>query len=66
MESEPFELNQNDGLEFGIDIMDENGACKVSACFLPVVFLFSPSFLFFLLLCSVAVSELQYDAHVKR
>ncbi|KAG0286034.1 hypothetical protein BGZ97_007576, partial [Linnemannia gamsii] len=25
-ESEPFELNQNDGLEFGIDIMDENGA----------------------------------------
>jgi pSer/pThr/pTyr-binding forkhead associated (FHA) protein len=28
-ESEPFELNQNDGLEFGIDIMDENGACKL-------------------------------------
>ncbi|KAG9326545.1 hypothetical protein KVV02_001472 [Mortierella alpina] len=27
-ESEPFELNQNDNLEFGIDIMDENGACK--------------------------------------
>lgn len=25
-ESEPFELNQNDSLEFGIDIMDENGA----------------------------------------
>ncbi|CAO3567390.1 unnamed protein product [Mortierella alpina] len=25
-ESEPFELNQNDNLEFGIDIMDENGA----------------------------------------
>ncbi|KAI8362257.1 hypothetical protein B0O80DRAFT_421807 [Mortierella sp. GBAus27b] len=25
-ESEPFELNQSDGLEFGIDIMDENGA----------------------------------------
>ncbi|KAF9351171.1 hypothetical protein BGX26_010759 [Mortierella sp. AD094] len=27
-ESEPFELNQNDSLEFGIDIMDENGACS--------------------------------------
>ncbi|KAG0201008.1 hypothetical protein BGX28_006082 [Mortierella sp. GBA30] len=26
MESEPFELNQSDSLEFGIDIMDENGA----------------------------------------
>ncbi|KAF9192994.1 hypothetical protein BGZ50_007988 [Haplosporangium sp. Z 11] len=25
-ESEPFELNQNDNLEFGIDILDENGA----------------------------------------
>ncbi|KAF9563273.1 hypothetical protein EC968_004886 [Mortierella alpina] len=26
VESEPFVLNQNDNLEFGIDIMDENGA----------------------------------------
>ncbi|KAI8602138.1 SMAD/FHA domain-containing protein [Dissophora ornata] len=26
MESEPFELNQNDSLEFGIDILDEHGA----------------------------------------
>ncbi|KAF9350873.1 hypothetical protein BGX34_000949 [Mortierella sp. NVP85] len=26
VESEPFALNQNDQLEFGIDIMDENGA----------------------------------------
>ncbi|KAF9948025.1 hypothetical protein BGZ72_010003 [Mortierella alpina] len=26
VESEPFVLNQNDSLEFGIDIMDENGA----------------------------------------
>ncbi|KAF9437423.1 hypothetical protein BGZ76_000794 [Entomortierella beljakovae] len=30
-ESEPFELNQNDSLEFGIDIMDENGACNSHA-----------------------------------
>ncbi|KAF9962016.1 hypothetical protein BGZ72_000083 [Mortierella alpina] len=30
-ESEPFELNQNDNLEFGIDIMDENGACDSHA-----------------------------------
>ncbi|KAF9292029.1 hypothetical protein BGZ68_000597 [Mortierella alpina] len=30
-ESEAFELNQNDNLEFGIDIMDENGACNSHA-----------------------------------
>jgi len=30
VESDPFILNQNDSLEFGIDIMDENGSCKSS------------------------------------
>lgn len=28
VESDPFILNQNDSLEFGIDIMDEGGSCK--------------------------------------
>ncbi|KAG0364629.1 hypothetical protein BGZ54_007319 [Gamsiella multidivaricata] len=35
-ESEAFELNQNDSLEFGIDIMDENGACNSHAKIKPI------------------------------
>lgn len=41
VESEPFILNQNDSLEFGIDIMDEGGSCKSDFC-IPILSFSSP------------------------